>query len=179
MKACGNIRFYRVTQVMEKLMNHVWRKPLMPVLLMAIIIAETTALYVLTTSSSKLPVAILGCFTMIGADFVGVIHVIYRILGLPYLSSKKLIGNVKLCQKGGNSAWFKRYLKSCPPLKIGMGDGTFFDRLTPIVIWQFCVDRLISMLLVQIDLYLLADICMSCIVSYFIITRIYVKQFEV
>lgn len=116
--------------------------------LLGIIIAETTSLYVLTTSSSKVTVPILEFFIMIGADFFGVIHVVYRILSLPHLSSKKLIRNAKLVQKG-DSPWFTRFLKSCSPLKIGMGDGNFFDRLTPFVIWQFCVDMLVNMLLIQ------------------------------
>lgn len=146
-KSSEKIRFYRVTQVLEKLMNDVWRKPLMAIGLLGIIIAETTSLYVLTTSSSKVTVPILEFFIMIGADFFGVIHVVYRILSLPHLSSKKLIRNAKLVQKG-DSPWFTRFLKSCSPLKIGMGDGNFFDRLTPFVIWQFCVDMLVNMLLI-------------------------------
>ncbi|OXA44409.1 hypothetical protein Fcan01_20952 [Folsomia candida] len=140
LKSSRNIKSYRVTQVAEKMVNHFWRKPLMSVVMLAIIIGETSALYILITSATKLPLPILVGFTMVGVDLFVVIHITFRILSLPHSASEKLMGKMKLLQKGRDSAWLKRFVRSCPSLKIGMGDGTFFDRLTPFIIWQFCVD---------------------------------------
>jgi hypothetical protein len=39
-----------------------------------------------------------------------------------------------------------RFLRSCSPLKLSMGDGTFFDRLTSLVIWEVCVGLLVNLL---------------------------------
>ncbi|OXA54630.1 hypothetical protein Fcan01_11367 [Folsomia candida] len=64
-----------------------------------------------------------------------------------YLASVKFFENMKSLRS--RNPWFKKFLTSCPPLKVGMGDGKFFDGLSAFVIWQFCVDRLINLLLME------------------------------
>lgn len=119
----------------------------MPILVVFITTTETMALYVLTTSRTILPLPVLVLFVIGGLDFFVMIHVVFRILCWPYVSSSRLIDKVKLYARRGNPAWLKRFVRSCPRLKIQVGDGTVFDRLTSCVIWQFCVDALIDILL--------------------------------
>lgn len=51
-------------------------------------------------------------------------------------ASGKLIEIIKLLLNGRDSAWLKRFgRRSCPSLKVGMGDRTFFDGVTPLIIF--------------------------------------------
>lgn len=139
---------YRVAQLVEKIINSFWDKPLMPLLIACIITAETTSLYVLASSMHKLTIPIILFFAVGGFDYFVAIHVVFKCLSLPHQRSLKFINEMRCVMVKNGGRWGRRFMRSCPPVKVSMGDGTFFDRLTPVVIWQFCVDRVINMLLV-------------------------------
>lgn len=144
-KSARAVKDYRVAQVAQNLTNHVLSKPCLQLTLGLTIIAEISALYVMIISSNHLTVDAAMFFVLMGVDYFIVIHVVLRALSKSYVTSVKFIQSMKRLHK--RDPWFKKFLRSCPSLKVGMGDGKFFDGLTSLVIWQFCVDRLISLLL--------------------------------
>ncbi len=43
--------------------------------------------------------------------------------------------------------WFRRWLRSCPVLKIYIGGTNYLDRLTPLTLEEFVIDQTVSLLL--------------------------------
>ncbi|OXA44836.1 hypothetical protein Fcan01_20942 [Folsomia candida] len=138
---------FRVAQVFQNLTNSVMRKPLVNLVVLKVIISQTISLYVIIASLENISFGVASFFFLIGLDFFLIIHVTLHSQSKPYVVSVKFFENMKTLRL--KSAWFKKFLKSCPPLKVGMGEGKFFDELTSFIIWQFCVDRLINMLLLE------------------------------
>lgn len=136
---------YRTIQILNRVLNNVWRKPGMPVAIGGVAIAEAAALFIILTSVSRLPVPVLVLFSMVAIDFFVVIHVLFNILSYTFVSSVKFVDLKKRGRR--TSKWLRAFMKSCSPLKLSMGDGKFFDRLTSFVIWRHCVDMLITFLL--------------------------------
>lgn len=135
---------YRVAQVVQNVMNSFWRTPLMPLLLLLVILSEIVSIYILSTSANNLTLPIAIFFLVVWIDFSVDVHVLIKCLSLSRLCSERFVRNMKSRTR---TAWGKRFVKSCPYLRISMG-GNFFDRLTSPMIWQFCVDRVINFLLV-------------------------------
>ncbi|OXA44771.1 hypothetical protein Fcan01_20892 [Folsomia candida] len=136
---------YRVAQVMKNLLNYVKRNPMTGLALAFIINTEIESLYAIIMCRDKLPLPILLLFAMALIDFFLVIHVFLRALSKPYVSSVEFVSNFN--RLGGMDEWRRKFLKSCQPVKVAMGDGNYFDGLTSLVIWQFCVDTFISIVL--------------------------------
>lgn len=86
-------------------------------------------------------------FYLMGIDFFVIIQITLNSQSKSYVASENFAKNMKRLKS--QNPWIRKFLRSCPPLKVGMGDGKFFDALTAFVIWQFCVDKLISMLLLE------------------------------
>jgi hypothetical protein len=106
--------------------------------------AEIASLYVLITSSHQLPLPAALFFLVVAIDFAIFIHVIFKSLCRPYLASVAFLKHVG--KLGKRDKYLVRFLRSCSPLKLSMGDGTFFDRLTSLVIWEVCVGLLVNLL---------------------------------
>lgn len=113
------------------------------------IIAEIASVYVLITSIKEVPLNMAVFFSMIAFDTALVIHLVIKFMSLPYTESKKALLNIGLkTSKNPSSKWFVRYVKSCARIKLFMFDGNFYDKATSIIVWQFCVETLVSLLLI-------------------------------
>lgn len=75
---------------------------------------------------------------------VFVIHYYFKLVSYPDIKSDKLRNTWK--QK--KDKWVRAYLRSCHPIKLSLGDGTFFDKMTSLKIWQFCIETLVDILLI-------------------------------
>lgn len=139
------MKAYRVAQVVQNVINSFWRKPLMSLLLLSIMTAEIMSMYILSTSFNQLTLPIRVFFLVVWVDFFFDIHVLIKCLSLSHLCSELFVKNMKGRTR---SAWGKRFIRSCSSLRISLGGGNFFDGVTSLVIWQFCVDRVINLLLV-------------------------------
>ncbi|OXA38643.1 hypothetical protein Fcan01_26586 [Folsomia candida] len=135
---------YRVLQLISTYHDNTWCQPSVPVTLGGISVAETVSLYVLVTSHDRFPIIILLMFLMVALDCFVVIHSVCKIVAKPYSKSCNFIEFMKIRNL---SKWVKYFMRSCRPSKFSMGDGTFFDRLTSFVLWQKCIDLLITLLL--------------------------------
>lgn len=139
-----HIEKYRTLQLSSNFHNFVFCLPSMVVVAFGSTVAESIALFLLITSSNIIPVPVLIFFLAIAVDFWIIIHAVFKVLSYPYVESLEFI---HLVNKGKCSKWEGRFIKSCPPSKLSLGDGGFFDTLTSLVIWQKCIDFLITFLL--------------------------------
>lgn len=58
-------------------------------------------------------------------------------------SEQRTICNTNLMK----NKWFRRYVRSCPILKISFGSGNFLEAQTPLNIQKFVMDQTVSLLL--------------------------------
>ncbi|OXA42579.1 hypothetical protein Fcan01_22435 [Folsomia candida] len=114
------------------------------ILIMLIYPGEVKLLLLAVLMGNIIPVPVLIFFLAIAVDFWIIIHAVFKVLSYPYVESLEFI---HLVNKGKCSKWEGRFIKSCPPSKLSLGDGGFFDTLTSLVIWQKCIDFLITFLL--------------------------------
>ncbi|OXA37988.1 hypothetical protein Fcan01_27245 [Folsomia candida] len=135
---------YRILQILTDMHNSVLRQPITATLVGAITICQTFALYILITATSIVPGVVVFFFFMIALEMFIIIMGAFKILANPFLRSVELLYYME--RKSG-SKWGKRFVRSCPPSKVTLGDGKFFDRATSLVIWRTSVDYLITFLL--------------------------------
>lgn len=135
--------WYRILQLVSTNHNNAWTQPSMPVGIGGIVVAETVSLYILVTSHDQIPFLVLLIFIIIAVDCM-CMYVVFKIASYPYTKSCQFIEFMKT--KDGTK-WIKRFMSSCPPSRLTMGDGTFFDRLTAFVVWKKSMDFLITLLL--------------------------------
>lgn len=130
---------------MSILQNIVWSMPAMQILVGGIILAVITSYFILLTSLDKVPGPVAIFFALMAFDFTFVIHFLFKKVSIPCVESGELLEKLKSNER--KSKWFTAFVRSCSPIKLSLGDGGFFDRLTSLVIWKFCMDQLITILL--------------------------------
>lgn len=136
---------YRTIQVLNRLLDITWQNPLVSFLIFVMTLAEAVALFILITSLARLPFPVLAFFTILGIDMLIAIQVLFKVVSYPYTTSCQFLELGKRQKR--KSRWLVRFLRSCPPCKVSMGDGHFFDRKTSLVIWKSCIDMLVTFLL--------------------------------
>ncbi|XP_035710726.1 uncharacterized protein LOC118436527 [Folsomia candida] len=139
-----SISEYRQLQIVSTLQNEIFKSPAMPVYLGGSITAEVASIYALIRSSHELPAPVFGLFCTVATTFSIFIQVGLKVVAYPNLRSNKL----RDTWKSQMNKWLKMYLRSIKPLKLSMGDGTFFDQLTSLKIWQFAIQQLITLMLI-------------------------------
>ncbi|XP_035708210.1 uncharacterized protein LOC118435850 [Folsomia candida] len=143
---------YRIAQLTVNLVSAVLAMPYLSIFLTFTMVGEVSALYIIISSWAHLPVEAILLFLLLSLDFFVVIHIMLHSLSLPNTASIEFLkngGKILKLQKIGRKDCFllRKYLRSFPPLKVGMGGGKYWDKRTSLTVWQFCVDRLINLLL--------------------------------
>lgn len=139
----SSLRRYRTLQLLSGMHNLVLREPVMPALVGGILLCESFALYLVLTSMFVIPVPILVLSLGVAVE-MSIIIGLFRMMANPFVKSEKLL---KYLQILNGPRWVKRFVMSCPPSKMILGDGNFFDKATSLVIWRKSVDLLITFLL--------------------------------
>lgn len=143
-KTC--LKKYRTLQLLSDMHNSVFRNPAMAATVGCVTIGESFALYPLIASASVVPLPLLVLFANVSLDFFIAIVGLFKIMSFPFTKSVDLLNSLQRINiKPAN--WVNRYLRSCSPSKLTLGDGRFFDRSTSLLIWAQCVDLLITFLL--------------------------------
>lgn len=135
---------YRTLQLLSNFHNFVFTSPSMAIVAFSCTLCESFALFLIITSSRIVPLPVLTLFCLVVVDFGIVIQAVFKILSYPYVKSVEFIGLVEMARYSKSE---HRFIQSCPPFKLSLGDGGFFDKLTAFVIWQKCIDLLITFLL--------------------------------
>jgi hypothetical protein len=142
---------YRVIQILTQLFNDVWRNPSMSALVWGAVISEAGSLYFIITSVNHVPFFMILLFSSQAIDFFITIHVLFKLASFPCTKSCDFLESMKRRNNSRwgkmNYKWMKRFLKSCPPSKLSMGNGQCFEQLTSFVIWDTCINILITLLL--------------------------------
>lgn len=126
-----DLPMYRTLQLLSNFHNFVFCVPSMVVLAFSCTICESIALFLMITSNHVVPLPVLILFSLVVIDFFVIIHSVFKILSYPYVKSLEFIGLVKM---GRYSKLEHRFILSCPPSKLSLGNGGFFDKLTSFVI---------------------------------------------
>lgn len=143
--AAVGVTKYRDSQLLFNLYSCVMATPMATLLMGTAMIAEVTILYALITSGTVIPPTVAALFAVIALDFFLIIQIVFKMLRRPYVASMVFKQKVDTLEKRGR--WFNRFMKSCSPVKVPMGDGNFFDRKSSIVIWNVCINQLVALLL--------------------------------
>ncbi|OXA55628.1 hypothetical protein Fcan01_09085 [Folsomia candida] len=134
----------RTLQMLSNLQNFVFAAPSMGVIIGTLTLLESCAIYILMKSGELIPLPIFVLLSIAAIDYLIVILGIFKIGSNPYVKSMRFI---QLTKTNKLSKYEVAFIKSCPPSKLSLGDGRFFDRLTSFVIWQKCIDWIITFLL--------------------------------
>lgn len=130
--------------MLSNLQNFVFAAPSMGVIIGTLTLLESCAIYILMKSGELIPLPIFVLLSIAAIDYLIVILGIFKIGSNPYVKSMRFI---QLTKTNKLSKYEVAFIKSCPPSKLSLGDGRFFDRLTSFVIWQKCIDWIITFLL--------------------------------
>lgn len=109
-------------------------------------LATVVSLYMVLTSLKNVPGPVAVTFIGIAFDFTFVILVVFKRVSLPYSASEEFLLKAKPFSMTVRNSWLRRYIRSCTEAKLKLGDDGYFDKLTSLVIWQLCVDNLITVL---------------------------------
>ncbi|OXA45913.1 Cytochrome c biogenesis protein CcsA [Folsomia candida] len=137
---------YRKLQLLSRLLNNAWRDPAMPFVVGGILVLNSTSLYVVLSSSEKIPLPVLAIYSVGAVDTLVMIQHLFKIVSYPYTRSVDFINAARRGLKKA-SRWEVKYIVSCFPLKVHMGNGTFFDRSTSLVVCNTALDLLVTFLL--------------------------------
>lgn len=83
--------------------------------------------------------------------FVSLLNVLFMFGILVDVSnvSKKVLRRVNCKEEFRKNKWFRRWLKSCPTLKIYFGGSNFLERRTPLNLTKFVIEQTVSLLLLK------------------------------
>ncbi|CAL8130034.1 unnamed protein product [Orchesella dallaii] len=153
-QAVRHLPLYRQIQILNQYYNAIQKNDLIIaheyVLIMAVIISVFTLISVGT--EVFLPRFILHSLN--GFDTAILLLVCNTIMGQMHSASKQFctknkdqILSNKLASK--HTKWIQRYLKSCAFLKCNVGDVNFIEELTPLVMLNFCINQIVSLVLLK------------------------------
>ncbi|OXA54613.1 hypothetical protein Fcan01_11137 [Folsomia candida] len=135
---------YRTLQMLGDMHNSVFRHPIMAILIGAVTVCASFALYILITSTSVAPIPIIIILSLVALDLFIMVVGPFKFMANPLPKSTELLQSFKRMNR---SRWIKRFVRSCPPSKLLLGDGKFFDRATSLVICRKSADLVITFLL--------------------------------
>lgn len=138
------LRTYRTLEILSTMQNSVLRQPFMPTLVGGVTVCQTWTLYIVITGTSLVPVPALLLSLGVATEMFLVIMGPFRMIANPFVKSTELL---KSLRRLNNSRWIQRFVRSCQPSKLTLGDGKFFDRATFLLVWRKSIDFLISFLL--------------------------------
>lgn len=139
------IKGYRKIQLLSSVHNFVLQNPMMPISMAGTIVAEVASVYIVLSQSGKLPHHVIMPYLILAVDISIFIHFIFKKVSGPHIDSAELIQFTK--GKYARDTWGRRFVRSCPSVKVKIADGHFFDKTTSLMIWDFCIDYVITLLL--------------------------------
>lgn len=154
-------KMFREVQLLFKLYNEMHKSTVFIALILYTNLAFATCGYILVTKHSELNI-VYGLI-LINIWYLQVM-LILTCLNLPkqtYVVSKVITNGTGLSESlrkvkvilGRNEVKSKKQLecfwKSCPPLKILISSGNFFERATPLVLLNFSINLMVNLILLQ------------------------------
>jgi len=145
---------FRELQLMAIQYRLIYSKYFLNVNTVSIIILAVLCLYNSITAavedgegSKQLGLSILYFWCAIASALVLLID--YGILGDVHAFSEKALKELKSKIELKQSKWCSKFLKSCPVIRVYIGGSNYFEKLTPLNLWNFVVDQTVSLLLLN------------------------------
>ncbi|OXA49501.1 hypothetical protein Fcan01_15713 [Folsomia candida] len=106
---------YRTLQMLTDMHNTVFGYLIMSILIGAITVCESFALYTIITSTSEVPIPVIILFSTVAVDLLIVIVGPFKMMANPLVKSIELL---EALQWMNGSGWIRRFVRSCPPSKM-------------------------------------------------------------
>ncbi|CAL8128997.1 unnamed protein product [Orchesella dallaii] len=147
-----NYLVYRQLQIMNKYYNIIQQNVLLTSTLVLVTNGFVVCTYVMLSNGTNVTVLQifmflnggLNCFLVILIQ-IGAMAKLCGESSRVILDLKKSVGQREM--SGRKRKWIKSYLKSLTPLRVALGSTNFIDELTPINLLDFCVEQIVSLLL--------------------------------
>ncbi|CAL8069315.1 unnamed protein product [Orchesella dallaii] len=145
----NDLIIYKQIQVLLIHHNCIHQSLIVVVLLNQAMFVVIVGLFLIIGMYTRLEIAQQLLFVVLGFDALLVLVVVFGILGLVYVSSMKTLEIGKEIQILRKDPWARRYIRSWPPLKIGLGSVNFIDKLTGLVSVDFSVNQTVNLLMMD------------------------------
>ncbi|OXA49633.1 hypothetical protein Fcan01_15554 [Folsomia candida] len=138
------LRTFRTLQILSIMHNAVLSQPIMPVFVGGVTVCLSFALYILIVPTSEVPLPVFLLFCQVTLHMFVIIVGPFKMMACPLVKSIEVL---KSLERIKGTSLVRKFVRSCPPCKMSLGDGTFFDMATSLVILRKSVDLLIYFLL--------------------------------
>ncbi|XP_035708304.1 uncharacterized protein LOC118435898 [Folsomia candida] len=142
------LRGYRYLQILEKQVNECFRRHYFPLFLGGMTALTIFCLHACIRLPGKIPMPGFSYFPMVAFD--GVVSLLIMTTRAANVREKSIsmIRSWSNCQTIKRKHLVKKMTKSFVPLKVQLGGG-FVDKLTPLLILNFTVSQVVSLLLLR------------------------------
>lgn len=146
------LQVYRELQILSTLYNVIQKDTVMCTFISSIICCIVVCLYCLITLGSGISLPQFIMFSVILADTVMGIIVMFGTFSKVNQKSLNVLEIIKekvvtMFLKKQERNWLNKFVRSLPPLKVLIGDDNFVDKATPLVLLDFCLGMLVNLLL--------------------------------
>ncbi|CAL8132758.1 unnamed protein product [Orchesella dallaii] len=147
-----NYLVYRQLQILNRYYNVIQQNVLISSTLVLVTNGFIISTYVMLSNGRNVTVLQLFMFLNGGSNCFLTILIQIGAMAKLYRESDKTIKELKRNLAKGKMIgmkcnWIRRYLKSLTPLKVAVGSVNFIDELSPITLLDFCVNQIVSLLL--------------------------------
>ncbi|CAL8092348.1 unnamed protein product [Orchesella dallaii] len=147
-----NYLVYRQLQILNRYYNIIQQNILLTSTLVLVTNGLIVSAYVMLSNGSNVTILQIIMFLNGGSNCFLVILIQIGAMAKLYGESTRVIQNLKKSVtqgevSGKKQKWIERYLKSLTPLRVAVGSVNFIDELTPINLLNFCVNQIVSLLL--------------------------------
>ncbi|CAL8069313.1 unnamed protein product [Orchesella dallaii] len=145
----NDLIIYKQIQLLLIHHNSIHQSLIVVVILNQSMFVVTVGLFLLIGMYSRLDISQKLLFVVTGIDALLVVVVVFGFLGLVYASSMNTLEIGKEVQILRKDPWARRYIRSWPPLKIGLGSVNFIDKVTGLVSVDFSVNQTVNLLMMD------------------------------
>jgi len=151
----GNLSIYRQIQVLSRYYNLAHQDGLVSANLFLVMVGFIIGLYTLIALGFQMTFPQMWFFAVCSQDGILVILLYTTVMGQLYIASNELIAGLKgnICTTSGMTSKemqiTKRCMNSLRPVKCYIGHVNFIDELSPLNFVDFCINQLVSLLMMQ------------------------------
>ncbi|CAL8143381.1 unnamed protein product [Orchesella dallaii] len=148
------IKFYREIQILTGKFNSIHRALLLHIM-EAITLAQILLIYICicsgisSGSGPSIPLFALLVCGILSLQTVAVVLVTYGLGSEPHSCSAKVLQDLKKINGIASRIVGRRFIASCPMLKVQIGSMNFIEKNTSLKIEAFCTGRIVDLLLLQ------------------------------
>lgn len=140
---------YRECQLLTDLYNRLHQYGLIAMVAAVGILAEISFSYVIVRNFDNIQVPILAFAGLCVIDSFVCLVAIFGVAAKVHSSSKKAKTAVSKTKYFRQEKWLRKFLQSCPTHRVCLLLNKFFDSLTPLKIQTFCIDNIVTLLLLK------------------------------